>query len=986
MNVDLADVQAPILRSVDPAYAFFGFFCIREPTLFRKFLRSTIEWTSQHSQTGGSIDTRVYCEALLASSNQTPQICTSIAFTFAGLKTLGVDRRTLSTFPEPFREGMAARAHSLGDTGVSAPEHWDGFLGSSQIHGLLWWNLARRSQRADDEQAPTESDAQAGCDSNALAAEIANLLNGNGAELLHLEIGQANYRRFKSGEIGSVEHFGFRDGISQPWIDVGLPPPPAGGGTPRQDGSWAPLAPGEFLLGYPDEDGLIQPWPSNKALRQSGTYMVFRKLEQDVVGFRNFLRATGSGEQGPGRLAAQMMGRWPDGTPVIRSPHGPEDGSDGHINDFRYGREDPQGLRCPIGAHIRRANPRDTGDRDEVRRHRLLRRGIAYGGPLLSEGSPDDGRKRGLLFIALNARIDQQFEFVQTRWMNSGEFVGQVGAGHDPILAHSQGTGAGSSLLPPRSAAATDLARFVTLRGGDYFFLPGLKALLALAQGASFPPQEPPPGDALGNFKTPDPIDLKELARLAQFELLPPGKPSYVAKTIDFQAFEGAPVEKKTIAYVAQHEYVAQVLKDEATYGVEPYRERVGRITGGRQLLIGLPDGSPVRAERRQILLKALRKLHCHYHARDPARYARIGVVCAEFTKTIVDKLLEQVGPRGRLDVVNDLGRVVPVMLAEQLFGIPGPKWVSPTATAARFAQFDMADVPPSWVAKLPSIPEEAKPLYSVQAWARLAFLHVFVNVLNAQEVGKLAEGATTELFQHLDDVIEHARHSPRNNETLLGCLIELGDDPEQFAGMDEATYTNHMRLILAEMTVGGIETVNMALANVVDFALTRRGVLEAFRNAVEARNDEDLDALIREALRFAPVSPVLFRVATRDTKLGENLIAKGSIICLFVQAAMFDPRVFPNPLAFDPARDQRLYLHFGDSQVRAAVPAPHHCVGQDIAVAELRELVKAVVGLNRLRRAAGPAGNKREGLRMVTSLVVRFDPTCSERPRTKAH
>src|SRR5579864_4528123 len=138
--------------------------------------------------------------------------------------------------------------------------------------------------------------------------------------------------------------------------------------------------------------------------------MVFRKLEQDVVAFRNFLLRAAPDPEASSVLAAQMFGRWPDGTPLVQSPGSPNPTNQRDpvrsINDFLYERDDPGGTRCPIGAHIRRSNPRDTGGRNEARRHRLLRRGITYG-PMLPEQSPGDGCRRGVLFVALNARIDQ---------------------------------------------------------------------------------------------------------------------------------------------------------------------------------------------------------------------------------------------------------------------------------------------------------------------------------------------------------------------------------------------------------------------------------------------------------------------------------------------------------------------------------------------------------------------------------------------------
>jgi cytochrome P450 len=218
-----------------------------------------------------------------------------------------------------------------------------------------------------------------------------------------------------------------------------------------------------------------------------------------------------------------------------------------------------------------------------------------------------------------------------------------------------------------------------------------------------------------------------------------------------------------------------------------------------------------------------------------------------------------------------------------------------------------------------------------------------------------------------------------------LGYLVALGRNPAQFGGMDQSTYDEHMRLILVELVGGSVETVNLALANVIDYALDRPEVLRALRQASCAEGTAEFDAVIRETMRFAPASPLLFRVAKKDTVLGKSPISKGTLVCLLVQAAMFDPRVFSNPLGFDKGRPSHNYLHFGEAQTLPTdSPALHHCLGKDIAVAELRELVRRIVALQNLRRAAGRKGQKREGLLMVTSLTLRFDPTvAAEQTRT---
>jgi len=293
--------------------------------------------------------------------------------------------------------------------------------------------------------------------------------------------------------IGSEgEHFGFADPISQPPIEGADVPWYPGDGVLEPDGRWRPSRPGEFLLGYEDEvgpDGTQAPEPFE--LRVNGTYMVFRKLYQDVAAFRRYLATAakslyGSDDQYHQDLvAAKMMGRWRSGCPVDLSPNkddlaiaaDPE-----RRNNFTYDGDD-QGLRCPIGSHLRRSNPRATPLKraTAVRRHRLIRRGVEYG-PHLEDGQlEDDAVDRGLINLFIQADIERQFEFVQHEWMKGGEFLGLDPNEQDPINGVG---GEGSQMLVPgaKQPFLFDLPTFVRVKGGEYLFVPGLKALEGLIE------------------------------------------------------------------------------------------------------------------------------------------------------------------------------------------------------------------------------------------------------------------------------------------------------------------------------------------------------------------------------------------------------------------------------------------------------------------------------------------------------------------------
>jgi len=272
------------------------------------------------------------------------------------------------------------------------------------------------------------------------------------------------------------EPFGFRDGISHPAIE--------GSGIVGDNPFDPPLKAGELVLGYPDEMGGLPPQPTPDVLGRNGSYVVFRKLHQDVAGFRRYLRANASGAEDEELLAAKMMGRWRSGAPLALCPlhDDPELGADNARNNaFMFKADDAVGYKTPPGSHVRRANPRDADVAGVVRLHRMIRRGTAYG-PILPEGVlEDDGAERGLMFAFVGAHLKRQFEFVQSEWLGGGEFLG-LGDAKDPVAGPADGEGAFSIPRRPIPRRLQGLSRFVVTRGGEYGFMPGLRALRWLAE------------------------------------------------------------------------------------------------------------------------------------------------------------------------------------------------------------------------------------------------------------------------------------------------------------------------------------------------------------------------------------------------------------------------------------------------------------------------------------------------------------------------
>jgi Dyp-type peroxidase family len=219
-------------------------------------------------------------------------------------------------------------------------------------------------------------------------------------------------------------------------------------------------------------------------LRRNGTFVAFRKFHIRVAAFRKYLREQTSSPEEEELIAAKLVGRWRSGAPLVLTPEhdDPALGTDpNRNNDFSYS-DDMEGLKCPFGAHIRRVNPRDALKNDlvAVNLHHFLRRGTNYG-PSLPEGVlEDDGAQRGGVFLLIGAHIKRQFEFVQSQWITDGDFIRQ-GTEQDPILGNSQGDGIFTIPKRPVRRRLHGLPQFIAVRGGEYCFMPGLRALKWLA-------------------------------------------------------------------------------------------------------------------------------------------------------------------------------------------------------------------------------------------------------------------------------------------------------------------------------------------------------------------------------------------------------------------------------------------------------------------------------------------------------------------------
>lgn len=457
-TIDVSDIQGIALKGYNFPYARYLLLELQHCTNAQDFIGRLLP----HVTTGERWDEK-------------PLSTVNVAFTHKGLAALQLPMPTLLSFPVEFQQGMKARGDILYDTGLNAPEHWDAVWRGDRVHVWLAVN------------ARTAEVLEGRC------AEMERLMDETrGAKLLQ---SQPAGLIFIDGNPTPKEHFGYTDGFGNPDFKGAERDCVPGQGKLTAEGGWEALATGEFLLGYADEAGELPVAPVPHLLARNGTFMAYRKLHQNVATFRKYLEEKGA-RYGGGKekLASKFVGRWRDGTPVELAPDRPDPAivkDDSQNTNFTYG-DDSTGARCPIGAHIRRTNPRDAfGFNGQlINRRRIMRRGMPYG-EYVPEGEPvNDSDDRGIIFMALNASLFRQFEFVQQQWIEYGNDSRQ-GNDKDFLLGNHEGKGRffvqGTADASNPPFVCGGLPNFVELRGGDYFFIPSLTALQMIAAGAVDP-------------------------------------------------------------------------------------------------------------------------------------------------------------------------------------------------------------------------------------------------------------------------------------------------------------------------------------------------------------------------------------------------------------------------------------------------------------------------------------------------------------------
>jgi deferrochelatase/peroxidase EfeB len=538
-QLELLDIQGNIVR----AYGRFGYPVARYVTLN---IRNSTKARQFVSEVTKKVTTAVDWRKGTGLKTK-PDWTVNIAFSYQGLKELEVPRASLAGFSPEFAQGMKARKDILGDLGPSDPKFWDPIWRENRetrdkdVHILITLNGLMPKPKTPDpvglEQAVEASEEHRKQAHEWLLATVKKyeggiiVLGGHcGPDGNHFDYQDVKVL-FENGLPTAKEHFGYTDGISDPVFE-GVPYEEDrvdGRGKQMKGETWAPLAAGEFLLGHIDEAHEYPPAPKPVLLARNGTYMIYRKLHENVATFDSYLKEHASrypGDKDGELLAAKFVGRWRDnGAPLTKAPDYESKkkfdadleaadlrGKDKLLADFTFD-DDMSGAKCPFSAHVRRINPRASLEftRDPTdppgsmkikkdafdtpgaltNRRRILRRGLPYG--IVEDRTRDDGN-HGIVIMMLNADINRQFEFVQQQWINYGNDFKAANDKEILLGSHNvDGKSPSKAVLQvdPNSDDVpyilSDIPLLVETRGGEYFFVPSMTALRMIARGVVDP-------------------------------------------------------------------------------------------------------------------------------------------------------------------------------------------------------------------------------------------------------------------------------------------------------------------------------------------------------------------------------------------------------------------------------------------------------------------------------------------------------------------
>jgi deferrochelatase/peroxidase EfeB len=530
-NMDLGDIQGNIVK----AYGRYGF-----PVARHVFYHVSSAEVGRQFVTG--LASLVTTSLPWSDPSTIPMVTTNVAFTYEGLRHLDVPEDTLHGFSDEFSMGMKARRDIVGDTGPNHFSRWDP-IWNAEVYGERQHVHILVSINARTEAIAETRYQEIGQILSRAIAAFPEVRPGGVVQLTgHRGAGVDNLPYQPSAALAGrwdQEHFGYKDGISGTFFrDCGEDPTLVVGGgkptgkDPRTIEGWNPLEPGEFILGHEDESGAYPEAPGPPLFSRNGTFLVYRKLHQNVASFHSYLEEEGARfPGGKEALAAKFVGRWRNGAPLTRFPTEAEANQfvnevaalqqkvrDGAATPEEKSRldalklqfvafdyvDDIEGARCPFGAHTRRTNPRSALEFAQkggfgrpafdtpaalTNRRRILRRGLPYG---LVEEHPTDEGDHGVIMMILNADLSRQYEFMQKQWVNFGNDF-RLANDQDPILGNfgiNQGCRAAGRMMiegdkqtktPPYFCS--NMPTLVETRGGDYFFVPSMTCLRMIGLG-----------------------------------------------------------------------------------------------------------------------------------------------------------------------------------------------------------------------------------------------------------------------------------------------------------------------------------------------------------------------------------------------------------------------------------------------------------------------------------------------------------------------
>ncbi len=910
VELELPEIQGNILCAYGlplTRYCHFRFDDTRDGRAFVAAVTPEVTTAEDRRPDGGSW------------SEDKPESTVNLAFTFTGLAALGLGAPALAGFPTDFRMGMRARASILVDRGTSAPDQWEPVWQSREVHACV--TLYASSAAAMERKAAwLEQCRQAAGRVTMIDVQEAGQLVVDGQRTLK-------------------EHFGFTDGFGNPEVaGAGCASRP-GRGKVMPGGKWAPIAAGEFILGYRNENEEVALTPEPSQLYRNGSYMVYRKLHENVASFRAYVQREGERYPGgPDHLAAKMIGRWQDGTPLELSPDKPDaalGADEQRHNDFTYG-GDPTGARCPMGAHIRRANPRDAQGFGGIltNPHRIVRRGVPYGEWTPADEPGSDEGNHGIIFVAYNASIENQFEFVQQQWMNYGNDFG-MGNDKDPVIGshldddiHVIGADGRNPLhicrkLPP----------FVVTRGGEYFFVPSRTALRLLSDTLASAPRHVDTPVSEPKMNAFDHLfeKLESLAR--HFPFIGHGLDHEFVKIHDAvekfaehvqkEALHADPeplfailrrikpiVHVKNFAIVTRYNDCEDVMNRDDIFA-QPYAAKFAQLTGGTNFFLGMSN-TPEYTHDVSVMRMVVRREDI------PDRVV-------PFVRDIADALVKASG--GRLDVVSGLTSAVPTALVGDYFGTPNPPGGAFATQSAEMSGY------------------------------------LFLPKGGSAEASVAAAKSMREVISQ-QIVVRHAARGQRDD--VLERLLVLQD--AKVPGITDAWILDQ----LFSFVVAAIPTTSAAVARAIDELMRRPAELAAVQEAARAGNIALVGRYVSEATRFSPLGAGVFRTTTAEYTIGAGTahavtVPAGTIVLVSLLSAMFDAERIEHPNRFEIDRPAWTNMAFGFGI--------HTCFGQYINAVQMPLIAAAILKQRNLRRAPGDAGKLQFDGSFPSSMTLEFDP-----------